>query len=288
MRKKMRRATVLTTLVLVALAASALGVRWALDTTAAAPTGVLTCSVETSCDAEEVEVFRISSTSNAHAGTPAGSAYGYSVCCGGVTGLGSDCSGNYDTVLALSGADNAHAATTVGGAYTTEVCLSVADGTADCVHGPDCGDYTCLATLSGDTNAHVADCDGTDDYTTKVCCQVEAGPDCTPGVDTDLDGFNNDVECYLPTDPGDDCPDATGTPGLCPGPTCDGHDAWPLDNNVDKNVTVVGDVLIYAAKMGLPVGGDPILQRLDINADGSITVVGDVYKYRGNIGASCT
>jgi hypothetical protein len=182
-RPALRRATVLVTVVLLALAL-ALALRWALDTTAAAPTaaGNLTCSVKASCDAEEVAVFRMSFTTNAHAGTPAGSAYGYSVCCGGVTGLGSDCSGNYDTVLALSGSDNAHAATTVGGAYTTEVCLSVADGTADCTHGPDCGDYTCLATVSGDTNAHVADCDGSDDYATKVCCYAGPAPAAVGGI----------------------------------------------------------------------------------------------------------
>jgi hypothetical protein len=36
--------------------------------------------------------------------------------------------------------------------------------------------YACLATISGTTNAHVADCDGTDDYATKVCCAVGAAP----------------------------------------------------------------------------------------------------------------
>jgi hypothetical protein len=37
----------------------------------------------------------------------------------------------------------------------------------------------------------------------------------------------------------------------------------------------------------LPVGGDPILQRLNINADSNITVVGDVLPFSGNIGTSC-
>jgi hypothetical protein len=72
--------------------------------------------------------------------------------------------------------------------------------------------------------------------------------------------------------------------GLAHGP---GGDAWPLDNNVDTYVTVVGDVLNYAGNIGLPVSGDPILQRLDLSADGSIIVVGDVLMYAGKIGESC-
>jgi len=82
---------------------------------------------------------------------------------------------------------------------------------------------------------------------------------------------------YLGTDPLDDCPDEIGV-----------HDAWPLDISIDMSVTVVGDVLAYAGNIGLPVGGDPILQRLNINADSNITVVGDVLTYAGVIGESCT
>lgn len=53
-------------------------------------------------------------------------------------------------------------------------------------------------------------------------------------------------------------------------------------------MTAVGDVLNYAGNIGVPVGGDPILQRLDLNADSSITVVGDVLMHSGMIGESCT
>jgi hypothetical protein len=101
--------------------------------------------------------------------------------------------------------------------------------------------------------------------------------ECQPGVDSDGDGFDDDVECYLPTDQNDDCTDEIGV-----------HDAWPLDINIDKAVTVVGDVLSYSDKIGLSVDGDPILQRLDLNADGAITVVGDVLAFSDRIGASCT
>ena len=169
----MRRATVLVTLVLMLLAL-ALGVRWAFNGGAASATNGLACSVKATCDGGEVEVFRMSSTANAHAGTPGGSSYGNVVCCGGVTGLGTDCSGVHHGVLSLSATDNAHVASL--GQYPTKVCLSADTVEAvDCVYGADCSaDYACLATISGTTNAHVADCDGLDDYATKVCCYAGA------------------------------------------------------------------------------------------------------------------
>ena len=148
----------------------------------AADGGGLACTVRTVCATGEVEVFGMSSTSNAHAGTPGGSSYGSVVCCGGVEGLGTSCSGVYDAALTLSGPDNAHVAS--DGSYATEVCLSGGDdATVDCTYGTTCpADYACLATVSGSTNAHVADCDGVNDYATKVCCRVEAMPTPTPDL----------------------------------------------------------------------------------------------------------
>jgi hypothetical protein len=156
----------------------ALGLPWASNASAGLPDGSLACSVKDFCDMEigEVEVFRMSSTSNAHAGTPAGSGYGYSVCCGDVEGLGTNCSGHYDTVLRLSAADNAHVQSV--GAYPKEVCLSADTAVVDCMFAGSCtGGYACLATASGTDNAHVADCDGPDPYATKVCCRTSvSGP----------------------------------------------------------------------------------------------------------------
>ena len=56
--------------------------------------------------------------------------------------------------------------------------------------------------------------------------------------DTDCDGWMDDEESYLGTDPLDACPNNPS------------HDAWPLDNNMDRAVTVVGDVLLYAGMIG--------------------------------------
>jgi hypothetical protein len=177
----MRRATAFAALVPMLLTGLAL-LAWFAYTvlapggSAAAPvaSSSLTCSVKDSaCGGDEVEVFRMSNTANAHAGTPAGSTYGKVVCCGGVTGLGDSCSGTYDTVLTLSGTNNAHVAS--DSSYATKACLSVGAGTVDCTYGDTCGGYACLATISGSTNAHVADCDGSNDYTTKVCCTATGG-----------------------------------------------------------------------------------------------------------------
>jgi len=99
-------------------------------------------------------------------------------------------------------------------------------------------------------------------------------------VDTDIDGFNNNVECYLPTDPADNC---TNNPGV--------HDAWPLDVSMNKVITVVGDVLPYSGRIGATGGPPPSgnwRQRLDLDKNNFITVVGDVLKFSGKIGLSCT
>jgi hypothetical protein len=97
--------------------------------------------------------------------------------------------------------------------------------------------------------------------------------------DTDCDGWMEDEEIYLGTDPLDNCPNNPS------------HDAWPLDNNVDTYVTVAGDVLAYRGRLGAH-GGPPSdpnwWQRVDLNADNYITVGGDALLYRGMIGTVCT
>jgi hypothetical protein len=144
-----------------------------------AASSTLTCSVKASCTGDEVAVVRMSGQANGHAQTAEThpKIYDWTVCCSGATGT--SCSGNFDTVLWLSAADNAHAAEASQTGYATQVCLSAASGTVDCEYVTDssCGTgYVCLATIFGTTNAHVADCDGTNDYGTKVCCAAGAAP----------------------------------------------------------------------------------------------------------------
>jgi YVTN family beta-propeller protein len=99
--------------------------------------------------------------------------------------------------------------------------------------------------------------------------------------ESDGDGFPDAVEVYVGTDPADNCPNVVGA-----------DDAWPLDMNKDKHVTVVGDVLKYSGRIGT-TGGPPNpspnwLRRLDLNMDNNLTVVGDVLKFSGKIGQGCT
>jgi subtilisin family serine protease len=104
--------------------------------------------------------------------------------------------------------------------------------------------------------------------------------------DLDKDGFDDDVELYVGTDPFDACPDVTGTPGLCPGPSCDGDDAWPLDNNIDIWCNVL-DVLQYKGHLQICVPDANYIQRLDINADECVNVL-DVLLYKGHLEVQCT
>ena len=113
------------------------------------------------------------------------------------------------------------------------------------------------------------------------------GTNCQAGVDTDGDASNNDKECYVDTDPLDACPDWTATAGSCPGETCNGDDAWPLDLNVDAQLSVVGDVLNFRDRIGATPGAPNWWQRLDFNGDGQLSVVGDVLMYRNRIGETC-
>ncbi len=129
--------------------------------------GTLTCTVTTSCPSGTV-VFRMQATSNAQAELAGQSNYTQLVCCSGVTGLGTACSGTFATVLKLSTTTNAHAEQNSESNYANDVCLSVSSGSVTIGYqASNCTGYdTTLASISGTTNAHVGDSSA---YTTKVC-----------------------------------------------------------------------------------------------------------------------
>jgi hypothetical protein len=128
--------------------------------------GTLTCSPGPTC--ANTTVLKISGTTNAHAELPSQSNYSGLLCCSGVTGLGTDCSGTYSTILKLSGTTNAHVEKNTQSNYANSACLSVTSGSVSIGYqDSSCSGYdTTIASISGTTNAHIG---GPDAYTTKVC-----------------------------------------------------------------------------------------------------------------------
>ncbi|MCJ7817078.1 MAG: fibronectin type III domain-containing protein, partial [Candidatus Aenigmarchaeota archaeon] len=147
----------------------------------------LSCSVKTSCSGGETDFFHMSGLSNAHAELASQTAYGYKVCCGGAKGgLTTECLGNAEILLKLSGVTNAHAEKGTFSNYQYQVCLNANEGLVNCgyANSPSActalgTGYRCLAAISSESNAHVSDCDGTNDYDIKLCCEYK---DVTPPV----------------------------------------------------------------------------------------------------------
>ncbi|MCG2718054.1 MAG: PKD domain-containing protein [Nanoarchaeota archaeon] len=133
----------------------------------------LNCEI-TSSSCEGVSVFKIADFTNTHAQLEG--SYPYTVCCTGVSGLGTDSSG--EVVLGLARLDNSHVQKNSIGTYPYFAYLSAPGGiTCDYVESSDngyaaCEDAgfdTCLASIQNDDNSHVGDCSA---YNTKVCCKV--------------------------------------------------------------------------------------------------------------------
>ena len=134
---------------------------------------LITCSI-TSSSCSDTTLFKMYSTTNAHAELLGQANYNYYACCSGDVTLGTSCSGNYDTVLKLSSATNAHVEKNTQENYANSVCFSTtAASTIVCDYAADCSSlgsrFECVASISGDTSAHVGDCT---DYSTKVCCSI--------------------------------------------------------------------------------------------------------------------
>ncbi len=141
------------------------------------------CSITTVCNSPNVVIFRMSSTTNAHAELPNQSNYSQLVCCGGVTGVGNSCSGTYAVAAKLYSATNAHVEKNDQSNYSNSVCLSNSSGGGVSIayQASNCTGYdTTMASISGVTNAHVG---SSTVYTTKICATA-AAPSLTFAVDS--------------------------------------------------------------------------------------------------------
>ncbi len=141
--------------------------------------GNLSCSITTSASCADIIVYRMSSTSNAHAEMRSQSNPAYDsnvVCCTNVIGLGNSCAGTNVTALKLSSTSNAHAEQNNQANYSHNACLSVPTGGSVTIgyQASNCTGYdTTLGSLSSTSNAHVGD---TTAYTTKICGTASGVP----------------------------------------------------------------------------------------------------------------
>jgi len=122
-----------------------------------------------SCVGDELPILKMENTTNAHAGTTSGSSYNYRVCCNGLTGLGTNCSGTYTRILRLSSTDNAHVQSSAG-SYGTSICISGPDGTTFSYgyQPTNCDGYdTTVASMKSTDNSHIGDASAYSEY--KIC-----------------------------------------------------------------------------------------------------------------------
>jgi hypothetical protein len=104
----------------------------------------------------------------------------------------------------------------------------------------------------------------------------DACDNCLTGTDSDGDGFDAEVEQWVGTDCSAACTDVVGS-----------HDAWPPDIDMDRSLSVSGDVINYVGRIGARPGAQNWRQRLDLDMDSAISVTGDVALYMGRIGETC-
>lgn len=134
----------------------------------------ISCSIVSgSCSG--VSVFKMERLDNSHAQLQG--SYSYTVCCDGVSGLGTDSSGTM--VLGFAGQDNSHVQKSDIGTYAYKAYLSAPNGiscgyiesTADGYTACDnAGFDTCLASMQDSDNSQIGDCSA---YSIKVCCKAD-------------------------------------------------------------------------------------------------------------------
>lgn len=134
--------------------------------------GTLSCSITTAGACSGTVIWRMTATTNAHAELASQSTAAYAnnvVCCTGVSGMGTSCSGTFATALKLSGTTNGHAEQNSFSNYANSACISVPSGGSVSIgyQSTNCTGFdTTLGSMSATTNAHTGN---TTAYTTKIC-----------------------------------------------------------------------------------------------------------------------
>jgi hypothetical protein len=141
--------------------------------------GTLSCSVVPQASCTATVIYRMSSSTNAHAELPSQSTPAYDnnvVCCTNVIGLSNSCAGNSSTTLKLSSTTNAHVEQNTQANYTNNACISVPVGGVVTVgyQANNCTGFdTTLGSMQSATNSHVGDAAA---YTTKICATAMGVP----------------------------------------------------------------------------------------------------------------
>jgi hypothetical protein len=141
--------------------------------------GSLSCSITTSAACTGTVIYRLSSSTNAHAELASQSNVNYDntvVCCENVIGLSSACSATFAIALKLSSTTNAHAEQNSQSNYSDTACLSVPSGGTATIgyQASNCSGFdTTLGSMETATNSHIGD---TSAYTTKICATATGVP----------------------------------------------------------------------------------------------------------------
>ncbi|OGI69002.1 hypothetical protein A3A09_02815 [Candidatus Nomurabacteria bacterium RIFCSPLOWO2_01_FULL_42_20] len=124
----------------------------------------------------DVAILGLSASGNAHAALPGASTYANSIYCGGVSGIGNSCSGNFKTFAKLSSATNAHVRSASEADYpgSNNTCLSNSNSKATIAvdyKDDNCSGFdTAIASLAKfPTNAHIGDANA---YPKKICASM--------------------------------------------------------------------------------------------------------------------
>ena len=183
--------------------------------------------------------------------------FGYSVAVSGdtaVVGNRGDADGGLDS-------GSAYVFVRSGTTWSQQAKLTASDAAADDFFGDS-------VAVSGDTAVVGAPWD--DDAGLNSGSAYVFGLAPPPDGDSDGDGFDDDVEAFIGTDPFLAC----------------GAGAWPPDFNDDMRVNLL-DVFAIRPVFGTASGDGTYLARFDLNASGNINLL-DVFILRPYFGTECS
>lgn len=165
---------------------------------------------------DENTLFKVSSSTNAHAAVYTDQNYNFKACLP-VNIKITDRTCNPDgsnVIIKLSANFNAHVEKPTQNNYNVNVCSS---DIACSYKSISCGaGEECIASISGDTNAHISDC--SPGYDTKLCCKASQCSSSNLPACTNLDSCANAGGVFYPPNDPKCCPQGKrwdSTRGLC-------------------------------------------------------------------------